>query len=273
MARIAPRIFRYGIGLFVLFWVVAGQMSILMWLYSVIEPQFGVIPQLNQSVVGLTLLLAVVGTLTVGYVKFGSLLSLLSSVASWIIPEDDTLVEGRILEGDFAWRLKYKKGDRVTVECRECPRCGAEVVEGYLSNEVVYGTDTAFDAPEELHTTAEEVWQDVTGKEKAEDKRETQALMCPECNVSAPGEKEVHEREDAAISCFRNHINKMKKPNPKRSPFESYAKLAREECVADPMPRDIWDAYVQSIDSDDALAVRRKVVESPDEPIRQNTMV
>lgn len=271
MSRLPPRYLRYGLGSFVLFWFVAGQMSIFVFLYTILATQIGALPQLSQSVFGLVLMLTVVGTLLVGYLKFGSILEFLVRVISLIASDDEeeTLVEGRILGDDFAWRVRYLSGNRVIVDCRECPRCGQEVIERHLPNDIVYGPNTGFNPSSELRTTTDEIWLNVTGKEKAEDNRETQALTCPSCNVSAPGAKEILEGEDAIRAKFKSHIQEMKKLNPKHSPFASYEELAKDGGISNPMPADIWDAYVQRTNSDDVLPVQQHEGQQDSEPIRQ----
>lgn len=259
MRRWYPRLLRYIIGVFVLFWVVAGQVSILVFVYSLIEPHSTFIPQLNRELFGLVLIGTMLGTIGIGYYRFGSLTAVIATVTAWVddsSDEDETVVEGRVLADDFAWRVRYQEGGRITADYRECPRCGQEVIERHLPSDIVLEPNTAFDPSTESREAAAKVWHDVTGTEKADDRGETLALTCPDCNVSEPGSKELLDGKDAVISRFRRHIEAMKRPNPKRYPFESYRQQAQTDRNTDPTPADIWDVYVDGTDADDILPVR-----------------
>lgn len=219
---------KYGLAVFILFWVVITQVSVIAFIYSQLGPQVDVLPQFDKQFVSALIVLTTVGTVAVGYIWFGSLKGFLAEVAGWIDPDDDGVqVEGRIVEDEFAWRLKYTEDDRITVSHRECPKCGMEVVEKSLPSTVVLGPNTAFNAPEASRSASEDVWRDVTGKDKADDAGETLALTCPDCDVAEPGEKELMEGKGSAIARFRRHTEDMKRPNPKNDPFETYHREAQ----------------------------------------------
>lgn len=253
------RILKYVLALFILFWITTTQVSVITFIYSHLGPQVDALPQLNSQFVPALIILTMVGTVAVGYKWFGSLQGFLVEVAGWLDEQGDddgVLVEGRIVEDEFAWRLRYTKDNRITVMHRECPKCGTEVVEKPLPSNVVFGPNTAFNAPEASRSVSEDVWSNVTGKDKADDTGETLALTCPDCNVAEPGEKELLEGKDTAIARFRRHIEEMKSPNPKNDPFKTYYREAQRSGIRDPMPTDIWDAYATTTDSPDVKPVQ-----------------
>lgn len=258
MKRYLPRLLRYAITLFVLFWVVVGQVSLFYFIYQLIEPQVDVLPEPTQQQVASLVAVATAGSIAVGYYWFGSITAIAARFSLWISSsgEDDTLIEGRVLRDELAWRVRYLADGRVEVDHRECPLCGKELIERYLPENVVLDPNTSFDPSETSREAASEAWHDVTGKEKTEDRGETLALTCPDCNVTEPGEKEILENKDAAESTFRDHITRMKRDNPKRSPFRSHRDVAEDETNGEPTPTEIWDAYVRRTDTDDALPIR-----------------
>lgn len=253
------RVLKYGLGLFILFWVVLSQVSVIAFLYSQLDLYVGFLPAFTrQFAVGL-IIATTVGTIAIGYVWFGSVQAFLVHISKWLIDteaDDALLVEGRIVQDDFVWRLQYTEDDRITVSHRECPKCGTEVVERHLPSSTVLGPNSTFNPPEASQSATTDVWKDVTGKHKVDDSGETLALTCPDCNVAEPGEKELLEGGDAATSRFRKHIERMKRPNSKRNPFESYREKAQSAGNQQPMPTDIWDAYVAETDADDVRPAR-----------------
>ena len=257
MRRWIPTILKYSLVMFVLFWLIAGQLSIFVFLYSLFEPQMAFLPTLGTEIVGIVLIGTTVSTVGIGYYRFGSLMAILSKATIWFRDSDEeneTLVEGRVLENDFAWRMRYRTGGLISVVRRECPRCGQEVVQRQLPNYLVFGPNTAFNPSSESRAAASKAWHDVTGKEKAEDRKETMALTCPDCNVSAPGDKEILEGRDAAVSRFEKHIEKLKRSSPSGS-IDSYRDGMSTDGINEPSPADVWDKYVQSADADDILRI------------------
>lgn len=261
-----PRLLRFAVGFFALFWVVAGQVSVLVFVYSVLEPQFQFIPPLDERILGAVLGLTTLATVLMGYYWAGGVVAAAAKVAGWVADDgaDEPLVVGRVLANDLAWRMRYDDDETITVDRRECPRCGQELIERYLPRHRVLEPNTAFDPPTDAREAASKAWHDVTGKEKVEDRGETLALTCPDCNVSEPGQKDVMEGKDAAIARFRTHIENMQRPNSRRTPFDSYREMARSDSIGTPGPTDIWDAYVRSIDDESVLPVRGSVARAED---------
>jgi len=288
------RVLKYGLVFFAFLWFIISQASDLAFLHSLVVPRLlefeivslivGVLSE-TISQISLTAVVGVVaaGTIcivSIGYYKYGSLSRFTLKVIVWIRnlykkivrwireiggDDEEILIVGRILEGDFAWKMEYDSHGQMNIKHRECPRCGLEVVERGLRNDIVYGVNSSFNPSDKSQNAASEAWHDVTGKEKVEDQGETLALTCPDCNFSIPGDKEIMEGKDAAISRFRTHIDNMKKSNPKRNPFSSYEKQARKESVDIPTPGDVWDVYVRESDDDDILPVSGKLTNIPND--------
>lgn len=243
---------------FVLFWVVAAQLSVFVFLYSIFGVQLDFLPPLRPGILALPLIGTTLLTVAIGYYWFGSLASIISKLTIWLTDaeeESEVLVEGRVLGDDFAWRIQYLNKNRINVVHRECPQCGKELVQRYMPESTVYGPNTTFNPSSKSMEAEADAWYDITGKEKVEDKKETAALTCPDCNFSAPGEKELLEGKDEAISRFRNHIDSMKKSADES--FELYRRKAKDDFSGRPTPADIWDAYVETTDSKNILPVHR----------------
>ena len=80
-------------------------------------------------------------------------------------------------------------------------------------------------------------------------------MECPKCNFSVPGNAEVLEGQDGARSKFRKHVDRMRAGNRQDEPFGEYVAAARGNTTGKPTPSDVWDAYVQSTDAEDALPI------------------
>lgn len=252
-----PRVLRYGIIMFVLFWVMIGQVTILLFIYQPIEARVAALPAFTQTQIILILLILTASLTVLGYYQFGSLAALAGQFSLWISePEDKTVVEGRLQRDDFAWRVRYLDDGRIEVDHRECPLCGKEVIEQYLPSHVVLAPNTSFDPSDASRQAAADAWHEVTGKEKAEDRGETLALTCPDCNVAEPGKKEVLENRDAVESAFQDHIRQMQQGNPKQAPFKSYRERAQQKTAGEPTPAEIWDAYAEQTGADSVLPVQ-----------------
>ena len=271
MRRTAPALVRYllvGIVLFGLFWGIISQLSVLAWLYSSLEPhvrQFVTIPADSLiAIVTHPLVLASAGVLVLtaavlGYQRYGSLAGLTVALAKtadavmgWSLFETPLLL-GRVRHGDVAWRFECWEGGHVELVQRECPRCGRALVERLLRRERVHAPNTGFDPGEDTRETATETWEDVFGREKAEDHSEIRALACPTCNVSIPGTEDIPEGKDAAQAIFEYHVEQMQTGSSRGHPFEHYLNRARDRLGTDPGPTDLWDAYVAATDPPDAL--------------------
>lgn len=259
-----PRYTRYALSAFILLWVVAAEVSVFIFLYSMAE-SFGVVPPLNASSVISTLRSPVVGgatiilfvtTLGVAKSRYGSLATATVSAAQrahslvgWPPQTGEPEIEGRVTSDEIAWRLNYWGPGEFEVLERGCPFCGRKLVFSYLPRQVVHGPNTAFNEPSPTRETAAEAWEDVLGKEKFEERGQTEALECPQCNFSTTGNKRTEWGRDSAISEFQRHIEIMRAENPQDDPFASYRAKAKRWATGEPRPADIWDAY--AIDAED----------------------
>lgn len=270
MRRYGPQVARCVLAGVVLLWVTLSELGVLVFAYSILEATVPWIPALPAGSVAAmvtTPTFLVAGTVVflttaaVGRQRYGSLAAFTVAVAEkadsllgWTL-FDGPLLVGRVAHDDVAWRFEYCDGGHVETVRRECPFCGLELVEGVLRREVVHSPNTGFDPGEENRKTAEAAWSNVFGREKAEDHGETLALTCPQCNFSIPGSAEVPEGQDGARAKFRQHVERMRAGNRRGEPFAEYAAIAREQADGEPAPSDIWDAYVRSIEAEDALPI------------------
>ncbi|MCU4974688.1 hypothetical protein OB955_18375 [Halobacteria archaeon AArc-m2/3/4] len=259
MSGRAPTFLRYTIAGAVVLWVALSQLGVLAFGYGILASVVPGVPTLTLEmlvgfvaspvfVVALGVSFAV--SAVIGRARYGSLAAF-SVAATKRVDDlfgyslfDEPLVEGRIRHDEVSWRCRYWDDDRVEVVRRECPFCGLELIESFLPHHVVFGANTAFDPGEQVRETADEAWTDVFGEETAEDRTETLALSCPQCNFSIPGEKDVMEGQDGARATFRGHVERMKSGNARGNPFEEYAVAARRAASDDPTSGDLWDAYV-----------------------------
>ena len=126
------------------------------------------------------------GLVTAGalYLKYGQvwdgIVEILVHLARW--DSEDLLLEGRIIYDDLAWHVEYDGNDRYEVTQRECSFCGRKVIESYLPKHVVHGPNSAFDSTTSAEKAAADVWEDVLGNEKFENRDQMLALACPQCN-------------------------------------------------------------------------------------------
>lgn len=270
MVRLTPRIARYAIGTVVLLWVVIAELSVLAFGYGLLAFLTPWLPPLRLASVAAVVtslpffavtVVAFVGTAVLGRIRYGSLAAFAIAVLKRLDDLlshslfDEPVVTGRLRHDGVAWRLHYRNDDRTKVEYRECPFCGLELSESFLPRHVVNEPNTAFNSGEKPRETDAEEWHDVFGKEKAEDRDETLALTCPQCNFSVPGEKGVKTGRDGARAKFQQHVERMKTENPRSDPFAEYAHSIRDRTGNDPTPEGIWDEYATNHPSDDLLRV------------------
>lgn len=172
------------------------------------------------------------------------------SILGWSLFEEPLFI-GRIKHQGIAWRFKYWEGGHVETVDRECLLCGLGLVERILPEQTVHGPNTAFNPGEANRETTDDVWSDVFGQEKAENRNEIQALSCPKCNFSVPGTIDILEGVDGAKAKFRQHADRIQTSGR----LEEYTAHVRQETNKDPSPSAVWDAYVKTIDAEDALPV------------------
>ncbi|MFB6176938.1 MAG: hypothetical protein ABEI99_07325 [Halobaculum sp.] len=255
-----PRYSRYLLSGIVLGWIALGEVSVMVFAYSMMASA-GLVPPVgtaaalvaNPAILA-ACVVAFVGTAALGRRRYGSLAAATVAVARWLhewvgwppMTGEPTL-EGRVRHDGATWRIEYWGGDEYEVVGRECPFCGRSLVEAYLPRHEVHGPNSAFDEPDDRREQAAETWETVLGQRKYEDREETEALACPRCDFSIPGDSDVQAGRDGAVSTFRRHVERMRSVNPASDPFESYRERAGG---AEATPADVWDAYARDAGSD-----------------------
>lgn len=281
MQYVTPRVIRYGLGGLVVVWTAAANISIVAFIYGVATPFIPMLPPLTVSefialVQDPRFALFFVGVCTAltlgGTYRYGSLSAfILASAkrADQVLDRslfDEPLLRGRIRHDGIAWTFEYCGDDHIEIVERNCPRCGLGLEESYLPRHVVDGPDTAFDRGQDITKTEEETWTDVFGTEKFEDRDETLALACPQCNVSRPGRADVWEGKDGAVAKFQRHVELMRSNNPRGDSFAEYVDRFQSKTGGDPTPEGIWDMYVESAsESEDLLAIGVSQLEDVEE--------
>jgi hypothetical protein len=270
MGRLGAKLVRYSAIVIIAVAVALSLLGTLLSIYDAVEVLIAWLPSLPvesltdllTDPVGILLgSLIAIGTIIIGRSKSGDIAEVLvsslksiDSVLGWSLFDEPDLV-GRIKHDDVAWRFRYWEGGRVEFVQRECPICGLKLVSRYLPRDIVHGPNTGFDPGEESRETSAEAWENVFGREKTEDRGETSAMACPECNFSIPGEPEIAEGKDGASSKFRKHVDQMQSGDARGELFAQYVSKARNHIAGPPMPSDIWDAYVQTEAPDNALPI------------------
>lgn len=270
MKRLASKVIRYAVISILFCGVVFGIFSTLVSAYDIIQATRSWLPTLPlESFVGVVsdpVSIVVVSGLSVGvagvlYRYYGSVgavvvggVKWVDSLGGWSLFDDPTVV-GRLAHDGVSWRFKYWDGGHVEFERRECLFYGLRLVERVLRREVVHGPNTGAKRSETNREVAEDAWSNVFGREKGEDHSEVLAMACPDCNFSVTGSKETVEGKDAAEAKFRKHIERMRAAGSRRKPFATYRNTARDTVGGEPLPSDIWDAYVRLEAPDDALPV------------------
>jgi hypothetical protein len=258
-----PRYARIGLSAFVLFWVAAAEVSVAVFIYSG-AASLGVVPPLRTGpiVAWFTTptelaLVGVVGIATGAVLRYryGGVRANLAALGRLVdLGESDPVLEGRVLHADTAWLIRYYGGDDYCVVRQGCPDCGRELVEGYLSRNVVNGPNSALDTPELVEEVVDDTLENLTGQRKFEHRDETLALTCPKCNFSIPGEADLEAGRNGALGIFKRHLERMRSGNPRTDPFASYAERVRGRIGGEPHPADLWDEYVAAEAPTDALA-------------------
>lgn len=267
---------RYLISLLLLMLGVLGQIGALITGHAILNALYpptpdvklgGVVAVVATPSFGALFVVLSLLTLGLGVSRYGSLASFLLATTTFVDDLltlslfDEPLVEGRVRHGDISWRLQYWDGDRIEALYQECPRCGVELDEGYVPRHELHEPNVAFDPGETVERTETAAWTDVYGEQTVDDRDETLALVCPQCQSSMVGSKDTDGRA-AARSKFRHHIQQMKLSNPRDDPFASYSSRIRDTLGAEPTPVTVWDQYVETTDSDEILRVS---VRSPEE--------
>lgn len=277
---ISPRLIRYGITIFFLFWAAIAQFSVVVFAYQFAERMIPILPAITIG--SLTdvatdpffvsgFLIIFIWTGAAGRRRYGSLSAFAAAIVKRVDDMfgyalfDEPLVVGRIKHDDVTWKLEYWEDDRIKVIARECPFCNLELAETILPAHAVHAENTAFDPGEETKKSDADAWEDVFGAKKADGRKQTHALVCPQCNFSIPGRKDVLEGRDGAQAKFRQHIDRMTASNPADDPFASYVRLAEAETGGTPSPEAIWDEYVRVSEAEDVCYIG--VVSSVDDKI------
>ncbi len=263
MRQRGSKLVRYCIILIILFGGVFATLGTVLSIYDGLQTTVSWLPVLlSGSLIGQLLtpwifaigLTAVAATGLLARHKFGTLghfvVWLTELFTGWTNPEEPTVV-GRIKHQGVVWRFDYFQKGLIRFNRRECAYCGRELIQQHLPEQKVMGQNTAMRTDESSQATANEAWENVFGKEKAYDHKETQALACTRCNFSVPGDKDTLDGLDGAKATFRYHLDMIETDGR----LKKYRAQLRCQLNREPLPSDIWDAYVQDTNPEDALSV------------------
>jgi len=263
MRRRGSKLVRYSIILIILIGGVFATLGTVLSIYDGLQTTVSWLPVLlsgsligqllNPWIVGIGLT-AVATTGLLARHKFGTLghfiVWLTELLTGWTDPEEPTVV-GRIKHQEVVWRFDYFRKGPIRFDRRECAYCGRELIQQHLSEQKALAENTAMSTDESSQAIADEAWENVFGKEKAYDHKETQALACTRCNFSVPGDKDTLDGLDGAKAMFRYHLDMLETDGR----LKKYRAQLRRQLNREPSPSDIWDAYVQDTNPEDALPV------------------
>lgn len=275
--RVGSSVVRYAISIFIITWATVAQLAVGIFFYNLIASGIPGLPILSAASLTTPFsspLLLIAGTIVllftvaVGRYRYGTLAAFTVAVAQRTdsilgqsVYRTPQLV-GRVRHNDLVWRFKLFDGDHIETVQRECPYCGLEVTEALLPRERVHSPNTSVNPGAETRSTATEAWEDVYGREKADQTGEELALTCPDCQFSVPGQADVLTGQEGARAKFRKHIDAMRAGNTNNAPFAEYRDPATTDADTKPTPHDIWDLYVKSTSATDVLPISPELNES-----------
>lgn len=136
--------------------------------------------------------------------------------------EPSTAVEGAIAYGGIHWVCTADHHGTVNFSHRSCPDCGMELVETHQSREELRGEGVTEDGPL------------------------VEGLVCRRCGFTVDVTGDELTDPAVVVERFGRHIERMSAGT---GELDAWQRRASDE-VENPTPRDVWDAYVDTVDSD-----------------------
>lgn len=171
----------------------------------------------------------------------------------WLGFGSPVVVRGSLDHGDVRWIGHHTRDGRTKVEHRACPHCAVELEPERIEHTKVNQPNTSITADEKTRERETQARENVFGREKADSEELVSALVCPHdtCTFSIQREKLITSGKSAVKKQFRTHFN-HEMPAGGDDPFGKWHQRAKESLDSglDPIPADLWDAYVSHSDDD-----------------------